>query len=339
MDNQRSNTPSDEIDLGKLFNKLGEGFAKLWMAFMRLLAAIRRVPFENKLSFALIITASIGLGVTFAFFVRKNFYESKMILSSDYLNKRLAENTIDKLNLLAQERNKSGLAKTLGLPDSLANNIIGFSVVPFVEENDVVELEVLKEQLKQAKTGDNKDKVIDEVIERIEIENRHAFEITVRTLNPSVITNLQQAIVGHFEQNPYIQKRIEINRRNLTAKVKKLGRDVEKLDSLKRIIYENYRSMAEQPRGSNNVIMSDKATSEPVDIYNQDQFIYHLYQEATEELYLRKDFEVVDGFTEFSEPASISIATMIFYSLLIGIGVAYLDVALRDFNKYLSTVK
>src|SRR5690348_4113824 len=106
MDNQRSNTPSDEIDLGKLFTKLGEGMAKMWLGFMRLLAMIRRIPFENKLSFALIIVASVGIGVAFAFFVRKNFYESKMIFSSDYLNKRLAENTIDKLNLLAQERTK-----------------------------------------------------------------------------------------------------------------------------------------------------------------------------------------------------------------------------------------
>ncbi len=125
MDNQRSNTPSDEIDLGKLFSKIGEGFSRAGMAFIRLLATLRRVPFENKLSFALIITASIGIGVAFTFFVSKSFYESTMIFSSDYLNKRLAESTIGKLDALAKERNKAGLARTLGLPDTLADNITG----------------------------------------------------------------------------------------------------------------------------------------------------------------------------------------------------------------------
>jgi hypothetical protein len=338
MDNQRSNTPSDEIDLGKLFAKIGEGFSRVGMGFIRLLATMRRVPFQNKWSFILIIVASVAIGVGFTFFVSKSFYESKMILSSDYLNKRLAESTIDKLDALAKEKNKQGLARTLGLPDSLSDNIIGFDVVPFVAEQDVIELEVLKEQLRQAKVGEN-EQVIDEVIERIEMENRHAFEITVRTLNPSVIPNLQEAIVRHFQKNPYIRKRMEINRINLTDKKEKLGRDIAKLDSLKRMIYANYKMMAEQRSGSNNVILSDKSVTDPVQIYTQDQNIYRQYQEVTRDLYTQKDFEVVDGFTEFSEPASASVGMLMFYSVLIGIGVAYLDVFLRDFNKYLSNVK
>src|ERR1044071_5627287 len=116
MDSQKPDTKPDEIDLGQLFARIGDFFSTLWLNFMRLLATLRRVPFENKLSFFLIIVGSVGLGSAFAFFVRQNFYESKMILSSDYLNKRLAENTVDKLDALAKEPGKHGLAKTLGIP-------------------------------------------------------------------------------------------------------------------------------------------------------------------------------------------------------------------------------
>lgn len=339
MDNQKPETKSDEVDLSQVFSRIGNFFARAWMGFMRFLALLRRIPFENKTSFMLIILASIIIGVTFTFFVRKTFYESKMIFSSDYLNKRLAESIIEKLDALAEEKNKRGLAVTLGLPDTLADNIVGFEVRPFVDEKDVVELEVLKEQLRNARADATNAQVINQVIERIEMENRHAFEITVRTLNPGVIPNLQEVIVGYFRRNPYIKKRVEINKENLAAKKKKLAADIEKLDSLKFAIYENFRNMANDPRGgSGTLVLGDKAGTNAVDVYNQDLSIYDQYQEVSSDLYLQKDFEIVDGFTEFSEPASTSVAMMIFYSLLIGIGVAYLDVGLRNFNKYLSNL-
>lgn len=340
MESQKPETKSDEIDLGQLFTRIGNFFANAWLGLMRFLATLRRAPFENKMSFALIITASIILGFVFSYYVRKNYYESSMILSSNYLNKRLADNTIDKLDLLAKEQHKTGLSRVLGLVDSLADNIVAFEVKPFVSENDVVELEVLKEQLRSARTNADNTAVINEVIERISIENRHAFEITVRTLNPNVIPNLQDAVVAYFKNNPYIKKRIESNRLNLQKKQTQLTRDIAKLDSLKRVIYENYLNMAVQARsGSNNVILSDKAVTDPVEIYNQALSIYNDLLIVNTELYLQKDFEVVDGFTEFSEPASASLPMMLFYSLLIGIVVAYLDVAMRTFNRYLSTLK
>jgi len=342
MDNQRSNTPQDDIDLGRLFTRIGDGIRSAWLGLMRLLALIRRVPFENKLSFVAIIGASVVIGFTFTYFLRKNYYESTMILSSNYLNKRLTESTMDKLNQLSREKSKGGLAKALNLKDTLADNIIGFEVRPFVSENDIIELEVLKEQLKTAQaTATNSNKtVIDQVINRIEIENRHAFEITVRTLNPTVIPNLQEAIVGYFRTSAYIKKRIEINKINLEKRRTKLLSDVAKLDSLKKIIYQNYRSMAEQARqGSNNVILSDKSVTDPINIYETDRLTYDQLQDVERQLYLQPDFERLEGFTEFSEPANPSVLRMIFYSVLIGIVIAYVDVALRSFNRYLANLK
>ncbi|MEI9919599.1 MAG: hypothetical protein WDO14_12450 [Bacteroidota bacterium] len=246
---------------------------------------------------------------------------------------------IDKLSALAGEQNKKGLAKTLGIPDSLANNIISFSVRPFVEEQDLIKTEVLREQLRNAQANAKNQEIIQEVRRTNRDRKPSRFRDHVRTLNPGVIGNLQEAIVGYFERNPYIKKRIEINKRNLTEKKQKLDRDIQKLDSLKFVIYENYKNMAEQNRGSNNVILSDKAVSDPIQIYNKDTDIYKDYQEVTEELFLQKDFEVVEGFTEFSEPASPSIAIMLIYSIIIGIIVAYADVALRNFNTYLADLK
>jgi len=339
MESQKPGPKSEEIDLSQLFSRIGDSINNGWMNFMRFLAVLRRVPINNKWSFILIIIASIGIGIYFSSVLRKNYYESRMILSSQFLNKALAENIIDKLNGLATESTKKGLATALNLPDSLANNIIGFQVTAFVDESDIVDVEVLKEKLNSVPETDMPRELVDNIVERIEIENRHAFEITVRTLNPQVIPNLQEAIFSYFERNPYIQKRIVVNRQNLNSRKKKLTQDINKLDSLKSILYQNYKTMAEQTRGSNNVILSDKAATNPVELYETSLLIYTEYEEVNADLFTQRDLEVVDGFTAFSEPASPSKTKIVFYSILIGIAAAYIEVALRSFNKYLAKLE
>jgi len=338
MENQKPSTSSDEIDLGQLFSKIGDFFRNIGLGFIRFLALIRRIPLENKLAFALIVSGSVVFGIAYANLLQKNYYESTMILSSDYLNKRLVDNTIEKLNLLAEEKDKSGLAKVFNISDTLADNILEFTAKPFVAEQDLIELEVLKEQLKNAQADAKNEKVVTQVINRIEIENRHAFEITVRTLNPTVITNLQAALVNYFRNNEYIKRRIEITKENLKEKKKKVSGDLQKLDSLKSVIYDNYRNMATQrDKGSNNLYLGDKAVTDPIEIYKQDTDLYNELQQINSKLYLQPDFEIVDGFTEFSEPSSASPLKIIVIAFLVGIGIGYLLVAIAGFNQYLAS--
>jgi hypothetical protein len=339
MESQKQPVPTDEIDMSQLFRKIGDGIRTSWVGLMRLLALIRRVPLENRFSFIGIVTVSVGLAIAYSFLLKKKYYESTMILNSNYLNKRLVDNSIEKLSVLASERTHSGLAKLFNIPDSLAANIVGFEAKPLVVETDIIETELLKEQLRNAQGNQKNEEVISQVIRRIEIENRHSFEITIRTLNPTDIPNLQQALVGYFRNNDYVKRRIEINRQNLEQRRAKLMADLQKMDSLKVVIYANYKNMAEQARsGSNNVILSDESVTSPVEIFSQDQLLYDELQEVNRQLYLQQDFEVVDGFTEFSEPASPSTSKMVLWALLFGVIIAYLDVAVRSFNRYLSSI-
>lgn len=338
MESPQKPISSDEIDLGQLFSKIGEFFKNIGLSFIRFLAAFRRAPMENKALFSSVLVITIGLTVCYGILFKKKFYESTMILSSNYLNKRIVDNMIEKLNLLAEEEKKFGLSKVLHVHDTLADNIAKFEAKPFVAEADIIELELLKEQLKNAKENSKNEKVIDQVIQRIEIENRHAFEITVRTFSPTAITSLQGSLVEYFRSNEYIRKRIDNNYQLLTARKVKLLQESEKLDSLKEVIYANYKTMAEQARqGSNNVILSDRSVTNPIDVYNRDLGLYQEIQNIDYQLNVKPDFEVVDGFTEFSEPASASLPKMVAQAFLVGLGLAYLIVAMKLFNDYLAS--
>lgn len=338
-ENQRQVSNSDEIDLGVLFSKIADFFKNIGLGFLRFLAVLRRVPLENKLLFSILIFVSLIIGISYSSLLKKKFYSTTMILSSEYLNKRIVDNTIEKLNLLAEEEEKAGLAKVLNISKELADNIHDFDAKPFVAENELIELEILKEQLKNFQSDNKNEKVITQVIERIEIENRHAYEITVRVYNPTVVRELEAAIVNYFKNNDYLKKRVEISKTNLLARKNKLTKESQKLDSLKEVIYANYQNMAAQSRqGSNNVILSDKAVTNPIEIYMQDINFYNEIQAIDRSLFLQDDFEVVDGFTEFSKPSSDGPLRISAYAILIAIGLGYLIVALSKFNTYLDSL-
>lgn len=336
MENQRHN-PSDEIDLGQLFNKIGDFFKSIGFGIIRVFALLRNTPLQNKGLFIVLILIGGVLGFLYSSYLKKNFYDSSMIFSSDYLNKRIVENSIDKLNLLANEESPKGLVAALGISDSLARNIVKFEAKPFVAEQELIELEILKEQLKSAQLKNQA--VIDQIIKKIEVENQHAFEFTVRTFSPTAIKPLQDALVNYFRNNDYIKKRIQISHDNLISRKNKLKQESQKLDSLKRVIYSNYKTMAEQSKqGSNNVILSDKSATNPIEVYEQDMILYDQLQTVEKKIYLQPDFEIVDGFTEFSEPASASRIKVILTSMLIAFAMGYVLVGLRTFNNYLSTI-
>ncbi len=335
-ENSKPTPNSDEIDLGVLFSKIGDFFKNMGIGFMRFIALIRRIPLENKALFGSLIFIGLAVGISYSNFLKKKFYSTTMILSSNYLNKRIMDNTIEKLNLLAEEKDKKGLARVLGISDSLASNIHEFEAKPFVAEAELIELEVLKEQLKSFQATNKNEKVIEQVIGRIEIENRHAFEITVSVYNPSVVKELEIALVKYFKNNEYLKKRVDITKTNMLALKEKLIGESLKLDSLKDVIYANYQNMAAQSRqGSNNVILSDKAVTNPIEIFKEDIDLYNQLQSIDRSLYLQEDFEIVDGFTEFSKPTSAGPVKVSAYAVLIAIALGYLLVALFSFNKYL----
>lgn len=343
MEPQKPTSGSDVIDLGQLFAKFGNGLTNLGMSILRLLADMRRIVIYNRALFISLILLAIVSGIVYARLIDRRYYMTKMILSSAYLNNRIVASAIGKLSSLAGEKNKKGLASTLNIPDSLAANIFDFSASPFVSEQDVTELEVLKEQLDNilhlgvVKPDKKNERLIAEITKRIKIENQHAFEITVWVYNPAIVTDLQNAIVRYFRDTDYMRKRMEVNKLNLLALKQRLLRDSQKLDSLKQGIYLNYKGTMDQGKqGSNNVVLG---VSDPTTVYEQARFIYDEIQKVERDLYLQSDFELVDGLTQFSEPASAGLAKILAVSVLIAIGLAYLSVAGMRFNRYLANLE
>jgi hypothetical protein len=339
MSDQQSTQPGyrdDEIDLRKLFQAIGRFFDNIGRGIIDVLIRIKRATVSYKILLILAVVFGVASGAAYHQFGHP-VYQTSMLLSSEYLNAKLVENAIDKLNLLCEEKERTGLSAVLDIDNDLALNIVEFKYEPFVSEQDLVEIEVLKHKLEEFKV---EDRDINLVIEQIEIQNKNTFHITVRVFDTSIIGDLQNALVGYFANNPYIKNRVRVNRTNQTQLIAKLEADITTLDSLKKAFNLNLKSMATRPNeSSNNVYVGEGGLLDPVSVFTQGVSLFRQLQVVKEKMELGSDFEVIDGFTVFSKPESPGFVKGTVLAVAGWLVLAYLLIMLLEINKYLTRVE
>jgi hypothetical protein len=330
-------TNNGEIDLADIFKSIGSSIRKFFNNMLLGLAKLRRTAIQYR-SFFIGINL-IGLGFI-AFQVFSSFgtkYTSTMIIRCDYLNLQILKSSIEKLNSLCRENDRVGLSELLSLNKEAALSIINFEVSEYLSEADLIEVEVLKEQLNNV-MGDKKG-LAEKVIKKIDIANRQTYKISVSVKDPMVVKKLDTVLVNHFKTMPYVQKRIESHKLTLKVKRDKLIRESQKLDSLKTVLFDNFRTMAKQSReGSNNVILSDKYLTDPLNVFREDLNIHNEIQIIDQELRLSPDFEVIDGLTTFRNPSNLRLSIRIIITLSIATVAGFVLIGLWNFNNYLASL-
>jgi hypothetical protein len=327
---------TDEIDLAQFFRWIGRGFSNVGNSIIAGIAGLRNEFYDNRIFFIGIIILGLVLGALYSEVLKKDYYKSSMVLSCDYLNTQILKNTIDKFNLLAAEKGIEGIQGVLNVDSVTARNIQKFEFKPFVSEDDVVEMEVLREQLNNV-TGEKRE-LVDKVIDRLQIENKNAYEISVYVYDPSIVKPMEKALVDYFRNSSYIKRRIEINGTNLKQRKAKLESELRKLDSLKIVLFQNYQALSQKSRGSNNVVVGgEEGLTNPLDVFTRDLDLHEELQDVERSLYLTPDFELVEGFTSFQEPESASLPDVLAISLLISIVVGYLILGAYRFDRMLAS--
>jgi len=327
---------SDEIDLRKVFAEIGNFFQRIWNGIIYSIISFKRSSVRYRYLIILLLVAGLLLGFFYRT-VKAPVYQSSMIVRSEYLSDLLLENAIQKLNSMLSDTTRMEISTFLNLNQSTAKNIASFTYEAVRSEKDVAEFEFIAEQLEKLETTGAE---INELINQIERNNQETFEITVLVNDPNELEGLEEAVVNYFAELDYIEKRLEINKRNLNARREKLLIESEKLDSLKEIIYANYVKMAVRDReGSNNVILNDAQVTNPLDVVNQDLSLYNQRLNTEERLYLRPEFEVISGFTTFLQPASDNLRDTLIKAFLISLAAAYGIIFLIEVNRYLNRVE
>ncbi|MBK6265918.1 hypothetical protein JKA74_12820 [Marivirga sp. S37H4] len=333
---QNNSNNSDEIDLRQLFSSIGDFFKSIFVGFIMLIVAFKNATIKYfKIIFLFVVLGGL-IGIALKY-VLPDYYTSSMLLRSSYSTVKLTESSIEKLDQLCQEGNYEGLATKLNIDTAVAKNIKGFSYEPFVSEAEIVELEILKEQLKSEIENEE---VIERFVEKLKNENKSTYRIFVQVYDSKNLGSLEEPLIDYFRNSQYISKRLQIEKENLILKERNIDEELQKLDSLRELVIKNYDNLAERNRtGSNNIIMKDEQLIDPLSIINKRDQLYQEKLRIQQQLYLTPSFELIDGFTVFSKPDSPGLLKIGFYSCLYGLLIAYVIIMLIYFNKYLNSVE
>lgn len=326
---------TEEFDLAQFFRWIQQGFGRFGNTIIYWIASLRNLFFTNKLFFFILILIGLALGTFYSLLLKKEFYKTTMILSCDYLNTQIVESNMAKLNQLSAEPGGEGLSELLGIDASTASNILRFESKPFVSDRDILEMEVLREQLNNL-AADKRD-LVQKVMAKLKIDNKNAYEISVYVYNPDIVKPLEKALINYFANSSYIKNRIEINQINLINKKRKLIKESQKLDSLKGLLFQNIQALAKETnRGTNSLVLKDEKGFNPLDVFKEDILINDEILDIEKKLYIKADFEVIEGFTTFKQPEGAGLPQILFISFWISWLMGYLIIGAWRFDKMLA---
>ncbi|SMG43740.1 hypothetical protein SAMN05661096_03059 [Marivirga sericea] len=330
---QNSNS-SDEIDLRELFSTIGRFFKSIFVGIIMVFVHFRNATFKYVKLILLFAILGGFTGVALNYYL-PDYYSSYMLINSRYSSGRLMENSVDKLQQLCGEQNYVQLAKLLDIDTTQAKNLKGFSYEPFVSEEEIVQLEVLKEQLK-GKIDD--EETINKFVEKLRLDNKTTYKIFVNVFDNQGLTKLQEPLVYYFKENQFVSKRLEIEKEILKGKAENIRLELSRLDSLKKALIASYNVSGKESAKETNLFIGDQEYG-PIAVFQESRNQYNELQKVEQEIFLMPSFELIDGFTVFSKPDSPSLIKLGFYSGLVGLGIAYIIILIFGFNKYLNKVE
>ncbi|RSK41527.1 YveK family protein [Mangrovimonas spongiae] len=245
---------SEEVDLGQLFNMIGNLFTRLFNFIGSIFKAIFSVfiyalqaVFKNfkLIAIVMILAAIIGFVLQRT---QKDVYESQMLVKPYFDSKFQLVTNINYYNALIGERDYNQLTALFDINEDEAKQIIGFEIHPGPEnEND--QLVQYDKFLKGLDSILAQEVDFEEFLENRSIYSGDIFEINVKSFKKDIFRSLEEGLNSTFT-NTYsvkkMQKRdslIAIDRRQILASLK----DV---DSLQKVYLSVMEEESKSKQGS-----------------------------------------------------------------------------------------
>ena len=325
---------SDEIDLGSIFEMLLNGVSSFFRSVLRVILVIRKTTLSYKWLFLVLGFLLCGFVGTKSYFFEEEFYRSALILRSSNFQGRLIDNSIAKLNVLAEDENYEEMARALHISVEDAKLIVGFDANPFVDDDERMGMEILRTKLEDQ--GDNMQE-INELFYKFQVNNESLYRVVAMVKNNSVLEKLDSGIYYYFADKPFIKRRMYIDRENLKKDRAMLYEQLAELDTIKQIFTETVIESTEALKtGSNNIILADDGVKSPIPVLSQELEITNRIRNIDRELFLSKRLEVIDTFAPSDEPANDSTILVTLLAGLVAIGISYVIIILLETNKWLA---
>lgn len=230
---------SEEVDLGQLFNMIGNLFTKLFnfigsifkAIFSVFIYALKAIIKNYKVIVgAMLLAAIIGYGLEKT---KRDIYVSQMLVKPYFDSKFQLVTNINYYNALIGERDYKQLTDIFDINEDEAEEILEFEIKPGPEnEND--QLVQYDSFLKQLDSIRAQEVGFEEYLENRSIYSGDVFEINVKSFKKDIFRSLEKGLNSTFE-NTYSKKKMKKRDSLIYIAKERIKASLTKVDSLKQV--------------------------------------------------------------------------------------------------------
>jgi hypothetical protein len=341
-----NNSSSEEVDLGQLFQLIGNGFRK----FFRFIGNIFKGIFHTLILFLLflqkhfvkfVIASVVGLALgIYLDMVKAPKYISTMVVEPNFNSVQQLYNNINFYNELAEAEDSTALAEALDISLSEASNIKRLLVESYSDENQKVQL--FDKFVRSLDSTTKKAIDMENYLKNFNSMDARFHTISVTATNNTVAKKIQSSIIKSISRNEYFQLQQSINDQNISLQDSLYKKQLMEVDSLQQLYKRVMVKEAEKPQQGTNISMGENGAQENKELalINQvDKLKQSLVILNEERANKSSILNVISAFPRRGVEVKGILNSYKFWIPLGFIGITLLILSLLDLNTYLKNYK
>jgi len=266
MSNQiQTPPPSEEVDLGQLFQLIGNAFKRLF----NFIGSIIKGIFDVIISFLLFIqkhfikfVLAIAIGAIGGHFLDKNKapnYISTMVVEPNFNSVQQLYNNIEFYNDLAQAEDSIALASALNIDVLDAASIKKLYLDSYSDENQ--KLKLFDDFIKGLDSTTVKAIDYQAYLKNFNSLDARFHKISMESTNSYVAKKAQLAIISSIATNGYFKLQKETNAENLKLKEEVYKQQLSEIDSLQKLYKTILMKEADKPMQGTSINLAGNGAS------------------------------------------------------------------------------
>ncbi|MEB8346281.1 hypothetical protein OO010_09505 [Flavobacteriaceae bacterium KMM 6898] len=270
MSNQQpvnsNNTSSEEVDLGQLFQLIGNGFRKFFNFIGDIFKGIFNIIIhfllfiqKHFLKFAIAGVVGLALGMYFDI-IKEPKYISTMVVEPNFNSVQQLYNNVNFYNELAEAEDSTALAEALDITRAEAGHIKEFMVESYSDENQKVLL--FDKFVRSLDTTTQKAIDMEKYLMNFNSFDARFHTISVTATNNSVAKKIQPSIINSISRNDYFNLQKNISDINLNLQDSIYKKQITEIDSLQLLYKKVMIKEAEKPMQGTSISLGESGGKE-----------------------------------------------------------------------------
>jgi hypothetical protein len=342
MSDQPKQTNADEIDMGQLFQYIGNGIKSVFAAIGRFLMGIVNALLwlvllirKNVILLGLIfIIAAVG-GYFLDQTLPKN-YISKMVVEPNFNSAQQLYNSIEFYNNLAETEDSITLGAALQIEATMAAKLKEIKVESFSDENQ--KLKLFDEFVRELDTLTAQNINIQEYLENFNSLDARFHQITVISESSSLAKKIQPAIISSIESNDYFKLQKAINDENIVLQDSVYQKQLTEIDNVLDLYQSVMLKEAENPSQGTTISLGEggETTNREIELIQEREVLknrlVYLNRERANKTYI---LNVISDFPLKGSELRGFWYRFMFLLPVVATGACLLFLIFLRFNKYL----